>query len=169
MAGLFRSICAGIVLMSVGACDGESRAESSGVAVTTAGASAPAQAAANPENACPLTVEQVTALTGTPMTLTPGGCTFFPANGRDVPHVFYVRQNPMMCNSIKPGEVGFKEPVTGLPAREAYVRDAVDGAHVLVCPNGTTRAFDIVVDIRNDKPKNREVAIALAQQVLAGR
>jgi hypothetical protein len=27
----------------------------------------------------------------------------------------------------------------------------------------------VVVDIRNDKPKNREVAIALAKQVLAGR
>ena len=132
-------------------------------------ASAQTPAKANAANACPLTVEQVAAVTGAPMTLTPGGCTFFPANGRDVPHVFYVLQVPMVCNSIKPGDIGFTEKVAGLSAREAYVRDQGDGAHVLVCPNGTSRAFDIVVDIRNDKAKNREAAIALAKQVLAGR
>ena len=47
--------------------------------------------------------------------------------------------------------------------------DKVDGSHVLVCPNGTARAFDIVVEITNDKSRNREAAIALAKQVLAGR
>lgn len=152
---LFRTVFVGIVLVSVEATGGASSAE--------------AQAAANTDNRCPLTVAQVAAVTGAPMTQTPGGCTFFPANGRDVPHVFYVLQNTMMCTSIKPEEVGFKETVAGLPARESYVRDAVDGAHVLVCPNGNARAFDIVVDIRNDKAKNREAAIALAKQVLAGR
>jgi hypothetical protein len=167
--GLFRSTCAGLVLVFVGACGGDSEAEPArapAVSAPAASAPAPAQATAN---RCPLAVEQVAAVTGAPMTLTPGGCTFFPANGRDVPHVFYVLQNPMMCASIKPGDVGFTEPVAGLPAREAYVKDAIDGAHVLVCPNGSVRAFDIVVDIRNDKAKNREAAIALAKQVLAGR
>jgi len=150
---LFRSMCAAIVF----------------VFTSVFAASAQTPARTNAANPCPLTVEQVAAVTGAPMTLTPGGCTFFPANGRDVPHVFYVLQVPMVCNSIKPGDIGFTEKVTGLSAREAYVRDQVDGAHVLVCPNGTSRAFDIVVDIRNDKAKNREAAIALAKQVLAGR
>ena len=126
-------------------------------------------AAANADNPCPLTVEQVAAVTGAPMTLTPGGCTFFPANGRDIPHVFFVLQNPMVCTSIKPSDLGFTETVAGLPARAAYVRDQIDGSHVLVCPDNNARAFDIVVDIRNDKPKNREAAIALAKQVLARR
>ena len=36
-------------------------------------------------------------------------------------------------------------------------------------PPHDARAFDIVVDIRNDKPQNREAAITLAKQVLAGR
>jgi hypothetical protein len=75
----------------------------------------------------------------------------------------------MVCTTIKPAELGFTETVAGLPAREVYVRDLIDGSHVLVCPNGTRRAFDIVVDIRNDKPKNREAAVALAKQVLEAR
>ena len=164
VSGLFRSMGAWTVVVFLGACGGESRAEPQ---AKGSAALAPAQAAAKTDNPCPLTVEQVTAVTGTPMTLT-GGCTFFPANGRDVPHVFYVLQVPMVCNSIKPTDLGFKETVAGLPAREAYVKDLADGAHVLVCPN-TGRAFDIVVDIRNDKAKNREVAISLAKQLLAGR
>lgn len=132
-------------------------------------AASPQTAPTKPANTCPLTVEQVTAATGAPMTLTPGGCTFFPANGRDIPHVFYVQQIAMVCTSIKPGEIGFTEPIAGLAAREAYAKDAIDGTHVLVCPNGNARAFDIVVNIKNDKPKNREAAIALARQVLGGR
>ena len=74
----------------------------------------------------------------------------------------------MMCDSIKPGELDFTEPVSGLPAREAYVKDAIDGAHVLVCPN-SGRGFDVVVDVKGDKAQNRELAIGLAKQVLAGR
>ena len=54
-------------------------------------------------------------------------------------------------------------------ARVAYVRDKIEGSPVLVCPNDDARAFDIVVDIRNDKPQNREAAITLAKQVLVGR
>ena len=167
----FRSTCLGIVLMFVGACGGSENKAGTPAAAPAASApaaSASAQAAAKNDNPCPLTVDQVAALTGVPMTLT-GGCTFFPANGRDVPHVFYILQNPMVCSSIKPSEMGFKETVAGLPAREAYVKDALDGTHVLVCPNGNARAFDVVVDLRNDKAKNREAAIALAKQVLAGR
>lgn len=169
--GLLRWIGVGIVSVCVPACGGgENKAEAPAGAPDASApvASAPAPAAATADNPCPLTVEQVTAVTGVPMTLPPGGCTFFPANGRDVPHVFYVRQNPMVCASIEPGDLGFTEAVAGLPAREAYVRDQADGTHVLVCPNGTARAFGIVVDI-NDKAKNREAAIALAKQVLAGR
>ena len=165
MSGLFGWMCAGIVSMSIAACGGENKAEAP--AVSAPAASAPATA--NADNPCPLTVEQVAAITGAPMTLPRGGCTFFPANGRDIPHVFYVLQNPMVCTSIKPSDIGFTETVAGLPARAAYVRDQIDGSHVLVCPNGNARAFDIVVEIRNDKPKNREAAIALAKQVLAGR
>jgi hypothetical protein len=153
----------GIVLAVVAACGGGENK----TAPPAAAASAPA-ASANAENPCPLTVEQVAAVTGVPMTLT-GACTFFPANGRDVPHVFYVLQTPMVCSSIKPSDMSFTEPVTGLQAREAYIKDALDGAHVLVCPNGNSRAFDIVVELRNDKSKNREAAIGLAKQVLAGR
>ena len=97
------------------------------------------------------------------------GCTFLPANGRDVPHVFYVLQIPMVCSSIRPSDVGFTETVEGLPARAVYVRDQLDGSHVLVCRNNNARAFDIVVDIKNDKSQNREAAIALAKQVLARR
>jgi hypothetical protein len=103
------------------------------------------------------------------MTLPPGGCTFFPASGRDIPHVFYVLQNPMVCSTIQPADLGFTERVEGLPARAAYVRDQIDGSHVLVCRDNGARAFDIVVDIRNDRARNREAAIALARQVLAGR
>jgi len=170
MSGMFRSMCVGIVVVCGGACGGEDKG---GAPAAAPGASAPAASASAPagakaENPCPLTVEQVAAVTGVPMTLT-GACTFFPANGRDVPHVFYVLQNPMVCASIKPSDMSFTEAVTGLAAREAYVKDALDGAHVLVCPNGNRRAFDIVVDLRNDKPKNRETAIGLAKQVLAGR
>ena len=158
---------AGIALVSVAACgSGENKAEAQARAPA---ASAPAQAAPNADNRCPLTVEQVAAVTGAPMTQTPGGCTFFPANGRDIPHVFFVLQNTMVCSAIKPGDLGFTETVAGLPARAAYVRDQVDGSHVLVCPDNNARAFDIVVDIKNDKPKNREAAIALAKQVLARR
>jgi hypothetical protein len=139
-----------------------------GCGAESAAPAASAQApAAKADNRCPLTVEQVAAVTGAPMKDT-GSCTFFPANGRDIPHVFHVLQIPMVCNSIKPTELGFKEPVSGLPAREAYVKDAIDGTHVLVCPNNG-RGFDIVVDIKNDKKQNREAAIALAKQVLAGR
>lgn len=166
LSRLFGWTCAGIVSVSVAACSsGENKAEAP--AASAPAASAPAPAAANADNPCPLTVEQVAAVTGVPMTLTPGGCTFFPASGSDSPHVFYVLQNPMVCTSIKPGELGFTEAVEGLPAPAAYVREQIDGAHVLVCRDNA-RAFDLVVDIRNDKPKNREVAIALAKQVLAG-
>lgn len=164
MPGLCGWICAGIASMSIAACGGENKTE-------TPAASAPAtSASAQPtaDNQCPLTVEQVAAITGAPMALT-GGCTFFPANGRDIPHVFYVRQSPMVCSSIKPSDMGFTETIAELPARAAYVSDKIDGSHVLVCPNGTARAFDIVVEITNDKSRNREAAIALANQVLAGR
>jgi hypothetical protein len=123
--------------------------------------------ASSADNPCPLTLAQVEAVTGEPMTLPPGACTFFPADGRDIPHVFYVLQNPMACTSIQPSELGFTEAVDGLTGR-AYVRDLIDGSHVFVCRDGA-RAFDIVVDISGDKPKNREAAIGLAKQVLAGR
>ena len=161
---LLRWMCVGIVSVSVAACsNGENKTEAQAASAPAASAPIPA----NTDNACPLTVEQVAAVTGAPMSLTPGGCIFFPANGRDTPHVFYVLQNPMVCASIKPSELGFTEPVA-VPAGAAYVRDQLDGAHVLVCPENA-RAFDIVVDIRNDKPRNREAAISLAKQVLAGR
>ena len=164
-SGLFQWMCAGIVSVSVAACSrGENKAQTP--AASAPAASAPAPAAATADNRCPLTVEQVAAVTGAPMTLTPGSCTFFPANGRDTPHVFYVLQNPMVCTSIKPSELGFTETVEGLPARVAYARDQLDGSHVLVCRDNNARAFDIVVEISNDKPKNREAAIALAKQVL---
>jgi hypothetical protein len=171
LSGMLRSMCVGVVVLAAGACGGESRTEPAAAAPAGSppAASASAPAAATTANPCPLTVEQVAAITGTPMTLPPGGCTFFPANGRDVPHVFYVLQTPMVCNSIKPGEIGFTEKVDGLEAREAYVRDQIDGSHVLVCPNGNARAFDIVVDIKNNKAQNREAAIALAKQVLGAR
>jgi hypothetical protein len=58
--------------------------------------------------------------------------------------------------------------LAALPGRAAFVRDQIESSHVPVCPNDA-RAFDIVVDIRNDKPQNREAAITLAKQVLAGR
>ena len=164
VAGLLRLTCAGVISVSVAACSGENNEAAK---TAPAPASTPAQAA-KADNPCPLTVEQVAAVTGAPMTLTPGGCTFFPANGRDIPHVFYVLHSPMVCDSIKPGDLGFTETVDGLNASGAYVRDQIDGTHVLVCRKNA-RAFDIVVDIRNDKPKNREAAIALAKQVLAGR
>jgi hypothetical protein len=167
VVGLFRWVCVGIVSVSVAACN-SSEYTAAARAESAPAASAPAQVAASADNRCPLTVEQVAAVTGVPMTQTPGGCTFFPANGRDIPHVFFVLQNPMVCNSIKPSDVGFTETVEALPARAAYVRDQIDGSHVLVCRNNNGRAFDIVVDIKNDKPKNREAAIALAKQVLAG-
>ena len=167
VSGLLRWMYAGIVSVSVVACSsGENKAAAPAASVPAA--SAPA-VAANADKPCPLTVEQVTAVTGAPMTLPPGGCTFFPANGRDTPHVFYVLQNPMVCTSIKPSDLGFTETVEGLPAPAAYVRDQIDGSHVLVCRDNNARAFDIVVEIRNDKTKNREAAIALAKQVLAGR
>ncbi len=167
VSGLFRWMCAGIVSVSIAACSsGENK--TAAPAASAPAASAPSSVAAKADNPCPLTVEQVAAVTGAPMTLTPGGCTFFPANGRDTPHVFYVLQSPMVCTTITPSDVGFTEAVEGLPARAAYVRDQIDGSHVLVCRDNNARAFDIVVDIRNDKPRNREAAIALAKQVLAG-
>jgi len=158
-------MCAGIVSLSIGAGGGENKAEAQ--TGSAPAASQPAPPTANAGNRCPLTVEQVAAITGTPMTLT-GACTFFPANDRDIPHVFYVLQNSMVCTSIKPSDLGFTETVAALPAQTAYVRDQIDGSHVLVCPKDG-RAFDIVVDIKNDKPNNRAAAIALAKQVLAGR
>jgi len=168
VSGLLRWMFAGVVSVSIVACgSGENKAEAP--AASAPAASAPAPVAANADNRCPLTVEQVAAVTGVPMTLPPGGCTFFPANGSDSPHVFYVLQNPMVCTSIKPSELGFTETVEGLPAPAAYVTDRIDGAHVLVCRDNNARAFDIVVEIRNDKTRNREAAIALAKQVLAGR
>jgi hypothetical protein len=166
--GLFPWMCAGIVSVSVAACSSGQNTAQAPPESASPSASAPARVAANADNPCPLTVEQVAAISGTPMALTPGGCTFFPASGRDIPHVFYVLQSPMVCTRIKPSEVGFTEAVEGLPARAAYVRDQIDGSHVLVCRDNA-RAFDIVVDIRNDKSQNREAAIALAKQVLTGR
>ena len=163
-------ICIGIVSASVAACGGgENQAERPASQASDAPTQAPAAAAAAADNPCPLTIDQVTAVTGVPMALPPGGCTFFPANGRDVPHVFYVLQNPMVCGRIAPSEVGFTETVEGLPAQVAYVSDQADGSHVLVCPNNGARAFDIVVDIKNDKSQNRAAAIAFAKQVLAAR
>jgi len=172
ISGLCGWLCAGVVSVSAAACGGgenKSQAPAAPPAAVAPAASAPTSAAApaHTDNRCPLTVEQATAVTGVPMTPTAGACNFFPANGRDVPHVFYVLQNPMVCASIKPTDLGFTEPVA-VPAGAAYVRDQLDGAHVLVCPENA-RAFDIVVDIRNDKPRNREAAISLAKQVLAGR
>ena len=164
MSGLFRAMCVGIVSLSVGACGGgENQAET-----PAAAPGSPLAMATASGDPCPFSPEQIAGVTGTPMTLT-GACTFFPANGRDIPHVFYVLQVPMVCTTIKPSDIGFTETVTGLSAREAYVRDQIDGSHVLVCPNGNSRAFDIVVDLKNDKATNREVAIGLAKQVLAGR
>jgi hypothetical protein len=169
ISGLSRLICAGVVSISFAACSGSGENKADAPAAAPApSASAASATVANAEDPCPLTIEQVNAATGTPMTL-PGGCTFFPVNGRDIPHVFYVLQNPMVCTTIQPGDLGFVETIDGLAARAAYVKDQIDGAHVLVCPNGNARAFDIVVDIRNEKPKNREAAVALAKQVLAGR
>jgi len=166
---LLRPLCVGIVMLYLGACSGGGTADAPKSSAPAASDSAPAPAvSAKDSNTCPLTVEQVAAVTGMPMTDT-GSCTFFPANGRDIPHVFYVRQTGMVCNSIKPSELGFTETVADLPAREAYVRDQLDGSHVIVCPNNNGRAFDIVVEIKNDKPKNREAAIGLAKQVLAAR
>ena len=166
VSGQCRSWCAAIVLVSVAGCSGgQEKAEPPAASAPAASASAPA--AAKADNPCPLTVEQVTAITGAPMTQPPGGCTFFPASGRDIPHVFYVLQQSMVCNTIQPGDLGFTEKVDGLTGR-AFVKDALDGSHVLVCRDNA-RAFDIVVDIRHDKPRNREAAIALAKQVLAGR
>jgi hypothetical protein len=160
---------AGFLALCIAGCSsGKNTSDAPGASAPAASAPAQPDATASTDNRCPLTLEQVTAATGVPMALTAGGCTFFPANGRDIPHVFYVLQNPMVCTSIKPADLGFTEAVPEVPARAAYVRDQVDGAHVLVCPNGSARAFDIVVDIRNDKPTNRETAIALAKQVLAG-
>jgi hypothetical protein len=108
----------------------------------------------------------VTAVTGVPMKNT-GGCTFFPTSDRDIPHVFYVLQVPMMCSSVQPADVGFTEKVEGLPAPAAYVRDVIDGTHVLVCRRNA-RAFDVVVNIKEDKAQNRAAAIALAKQLLGG-
>ena len=162
----FRSIVAAGVLIGAAACGGGT-AEQGAQAAAAPASSAPAPASKQAESSCKLTVEQVTAVAGVPMTLT-GGCTFFPAKGGDIPHVFYIQQVPMLCNSISPKELGFTEPIPGLPAREAYVKDALDGSHVLVCPNGNARAFDIVVEIKNNKAQNREIAVALAKQVLAG-
>ncbi|MCC7177775.1 MAG: hypothetical protein IT177_05220 [Acidobacteria bacterium] len=164
VSGLLRSMSAGIVLAAIAGCGGNTNEAPAASAPATSAAPA---AGASTDNPCPLTVEQVTAVTGTPMTLPSGGCTFFPANGRDIPHVFYVLQNPMVCTSIKPSELGFTEPVEGLPAPAAYVRDLIDGTHVLVCRGNNARAFDIVVEIQNDKRQNREAAIAFARQVLA--
>ena len=158
---------AGLVSAFIAACGGESRAVA--LAATAAAVPAPAQATGSANDPCPLTVAQVEAITGTSMTSTPGGCTFFPANGRDMPRVFYVLQNAMVCGTIKPGDLGFTEAVAGLAARAAYVRDLIDGSHVLVCRDGNARAFDVVVNLRNDKAANRAAAIALAKQVLAGR
>ena len=112
VARLFRWMCPGMVSLSVVArSSGENKAEPS--AAPAPAASAPAPAAANADNPCPLTVEQVATVTGAPMTRTPGGCTFFPANGRDIPHVFYVLQNPMVCASIQPSDLGFTENSRG--------------------------------------------------------
>ena len=174
---LLRWISAGVLLLSVAACGGSDGSKPPAASSTPAAASptpAPtaspsAASAASANERCPITVEQVNAVTGVPMELTAGACTFFPTNGRDIPHVFFVLQNPMVCTSIQPSEIGFKEKVDGLAAREAYVRDQLDGTHVLVCRDNNARAFDVVVDIKHDKAKNREAAIALAKQVLAAR
>jgi hypothetical protein len=160
VSGLGRLACAGIVSVSLAACSSE---EAPAAAVPAA-----STGAADADSPCPLTVEQVAAVTGVPMTRPPGGCTFFPASGRDIPHVFYVLQVPMVCSSIQPSEMGFTEPVEGLTARAAFVRDQIDGTHVLVCRDHA-RAFDIVVDIKGDRAQNREIAIALAKQVLSTR
>ena len=122
-------------------------------------------AAKDSPNRCPLTVEQAATITGQPM-MSQGACTFFPASGRDIPHVFYVLQVPMVCNGIAPSELGFTESVPGLSAKSAYIKNGVDGAHLLVCPSNG-RAFDVVVEIKNDKAQNREAAIRLARQLLA--
>ena len=111
MPGLSGWMCAGLASMSIAACGGGNKAEAP--AASAPATSAPAQPTA--DNQCPLTVEQVAAITGAPMALT-GACTFFPANGRDIPRVFYVRQNPMVCSSIKPSDMGFTETIA-LPAR----------------------------------------------------
>ena len=168
MSGAFGSMCAGIVSMSIAACgsgDGRRRRRQP-----------PRLSALRHRRRQRQTPTAVSAdsRTGNRRHRSAddadrGGCTFFPANGRDIPHVFYVLQNPMVCASIKPSDLGFSETVEGLPARAAYVRDQIDGTHVLVCRDNNARAFDIVVDIKNDKARNREAAIALAKQVLAGR
>ena len=160
-----RGACVLAVVVTVGACGGDDQAANApeGALGSAPGAvtSAIGQAA-NAENPCPLTVEQVSAVTGAAMTQPPGGCTFFPASGGDVPHVFYILQVPMLCNTVKPADLGFTDPVPGLES--AWVRDQVDGAHVLVCrPN--RRAFDVVVNIRDVSSENREQAIALARQL----
>jgi len=85
-------------------------------------------AAKDSPNRCPLSEEQAATITGQPMK-SQGACTFFPANGRDIPHVFYVLQVPMMCNGIAPSELGFTESVSGLSAKSAYIKNGVDGAH----------------------------------------
>ena len=170
LTGVYRLMCAGIVSASVtafGADNSEQAPDGAapGSSPTASRSTASPAPAGNPDNRCPLTVEQVAVFTGQPM-MFQGACTFFAANGRDIPHVFYVLQVPMLCNSIKPNEMGFVEPVDGLSARSAYIRDQIDGSHVLVCPNNG-RAFDVVVDMGNDKAKNRAAAIRLAKQLLA--
>jgi len=159
---------AGILSIFVIGCGSGGNSAEAPAASAPAGGPASTPVAAGADNACPLTVEQVSGVTGTAMTHT-GGCTFFPASGRDIPHVFYVLQVPMVCTSIKPADLGFKEAVDGLATSGAYVLDQLDGSHVLVCPTGNGRAFDIVVDIKGDKAANREAAVALAKQVIARR
>jgi hypothetical protein len=166
MSTMLRWAFAGFLPVTPAACSGGENEAAAPVAPARTAETATAPPATI--TGCPLTIEQVTAAAGAPMTRTDGECLFFAADGRDTPRVYYVVHNPMVCNRIAPSDLGFTEVVEGLPARAAYVNDQLDGAHVLVCRNDGT-AFDIVVEIRNDKSQNRETAIALAKQVLTGR
>ncbi len=125
-------------------------------------ASAPTATAA--PNRCPLTAEQVSSALGTQLKGPDSTGSFESVDGKLRPHVLFVRQVRFACSGTMPAENGLKEQVPGL-GTTAYIADETNGTRVLVC-QGTT-PFEITVDAET-RERQRDGAIALARQVLAG-
>jgi hypothetical protein len=155
-----------VVLSSIAsACGGGQDTNQAASTSSTASGQPQAAAAAAAPSRCPLTAEQVSAAVGAPINGPDVACMFYPDDDPTVsPNVTFVRQVSFACSGTMPAEVGYKEQVPGLGVA-AHIADDAEGMRILVCQGQTP--FEITVNAATPAVE-RDAAIALARQVLAG-
>ena len=138
-----------------GSGNGDGDGDNDGASETTA---APGAAGAYPS--CPLTVEDVAAVTGEPMEQDPGVCQFHPASGKLNPNVLVVKQSGVLARAEAREETGLVTKVDGI-GDEAYASgEEVTGTRVAV--RDGQQWFEVEVDILSDPATELDWAKELA-------